>query len=314
MKLYDVKEQETFGLFVLIKSVDVRTSRLNQPFLAFVFQDMSGTMEGMYWSASAEDIAQFQAGRVVFLRGQRDTYNGKPQIKIMQLRLADAGEPNDPTLYVEHIDMKRDDIERQLNDALLEIHEPHIARVVRKILAQAGDDFYAYPAAKRHHHALAGGLSFHTISMLQIARQLIKQYPELNASLLLGGILLHDIAKTMELSGPISTEYTLKGKLLGHIVLMDEWIDRVSRELGFDPDIEPILLLKHVVLAHHGKLEYGSPIAPQIMEAEVLHHIDNLDARLNMMSQALNKVEAGQYSEPIFALERRQLYKPSFKK
>lgn len=311
--LYDVKNNEEFGLYVLIKSADVRVARNGNPFIAFVFQDRSGSMEGMYWSASPEEVDRFQAGRVVFLKGERDSYQGKAQVKIRQMRLADQGEPDDPSLYVERIAMKKEDIAEELNEALFLIREPNIVRVVRKILSMVEEDFYLYPAAKRHHHALAGGLSFHTLSMVRIARALLKIYPDLNASLLIAGIILHDIGKTIELSGPTSTDYTLKGKLMGHIVIMSELIEKACQEIGVNSDNESIILLKHVVLSHHGKLEYGSPVQPQIMEAELVHQIDMLDANINMMTTALSKVEAGDYSEPIFPMDRRILYKPKFK-
>lgn len=311
--LYDVKNNEEFGLYVLIKSADVRVARNGNPFIAFVFQDRSGSMEGMYWSASPEEVDRFQAGRVVFLKGERDSYQGKAQVKIRQMRLADQGEPDDPSLYVERIAMKKEDIAEELNEALFLIREPNIVRVVRKILSMVEEDFYLYPAAKRHHHALAGGLSFHTLSMVRIARALLKIYPDLNASLLIAGIILHDIGKTIELSGPTSTDYTLKGKLMGHIVIMSELIEKACQEIGVNSDNESIILLKHVVLSHHGKLEYGSPVQPQLMEAELVHQIDMLDANINMMTTALSKVEAGDYSEPIFPMDRRILYKPKFK-
>lgn len=311
--LYDVKTGEEFGIFVLIKSADVRIARNGNPFIAFNFQDRSGSMEGMYWSATESEIERFQPGRVVFLKGERDSYQGKAQVKIKQLRLADMGEPDDPTLYVERIEMKQEDLANELSEALFLIREPNIARIVRKILHMVEDDFYQYPAAKRHHHALAGGLSFHTISMVRIAKALLKIYPDLNASLLIGGIILHDIGKTIELSGPLSTDYTLKGKMMGHIVIMSELIEKACAEIGVNSDNESIILLKHVVLAHHGKLEYGSPVQPQIMEAELVHQIDMMDANINMMTTALSKVEAGDFTEPIYPLDRRQLYKPHFK-
>lgn len=311
--LYDVKTGEEFGLFVLIKSADIRVARNGNPFIAFNFQDRSGSMEGMYWSATEQEIEKFKAGRVVFLKGERDNYQGKAQVKIKQLRLADQGEPDDPTLYVERIVMKKEDIADEINEALFLIREPNIVRVVRKILLMVEEDFYQYPAAKRHHHAMAGGLSFHTVSMLRIARALLKIYPEINASLLIGGIILHDIGKTVELTGPLSTDYTLKGKLLGHIVLMSEMIEKACHEIGVNAENESIILLKHVVLAHHGKLEYGSPVQPQLMEAELVHQIDMMDATINMMSTALGKVEQGDYTEAIFPMDRRVLYKPKFK-
>lgn len=311
-QLFDIENGEEFAMFVLIKSADVRTARNGKDFIAFRFQDRSGSMDGMYWSATEEEIGRFQAGKVVYLRGKRDSYQGSPQVKIDALRVAEAGEPNDPTMFVERIEMKRETIQAELEDALLLIQEPNIARVVRKMLHQVGDDFYTYPAAKRHHHALAGGLSFHTISMLRIAKSLLAIYPELNPSLLIAGIIIHDIGKTIELSGPISTEYTLKGQLMGHIVIVTEMIDRACQEIGINAENEPILLLKHLVLAHHGKLEFGSPVTPRLLEAEIIHYIDDMDAKINMISSALDKTDKGQFSPAIYPLDRRQIYKPHF--
>lgn len=312
-KLFDYDEGEAFGIYVLIKAADVRIARNGNPFIAFRFQDQSGAMDGMYWSASEEEVAKFQVGKVVFLRGERDNYQGSPQVKIKAIRLAEAGEPDDPSLYVERIPFKVEDLKEELNDALFEIHEPTINRIVRKILSDHEAAFYSYPAAKRNHHALAGGLAFHTVSMLRIARSLIKIYPDLNPSLLLGGLILHDIGKTIELSGVIATEYTLKGKMLGHIVIMSEMIDQASVKIGIDSESEPVVLLKHMILAHHGKLEFGSPVTPKLIEAEVLHQIDNLDATINMISGALDKTSPGEESAQIYPLDRRAFYKPRFK-
>lgn len=311
--LYDIQTGEDFNLFLLIKSAEVKIARTGKPFIAFSFQDQSGSMDGMYWSATDEEIAKFQTGKVVFVRGMRDSYQGKSQVKIKQLRLAEEGEPNDPSLYLERVEVKREDIKREIDEAIFLIREPNIVRIVHKILNTVEEDFYSYPAAKRFHHAMVGGLSFHTVSMLRIAKSLLKIYPDLNASLLISGIILHDIGKTIELSGPVSTEYTLKGKMMGHIVIMSELIDQACREININPEMESIVLLKHVVLAHHGKLEYGSPVVPQIVEAELIHQIDLMDANLNMMLSETAKIEGGEFTEPIFALDRRQFYKPKFK-
>ena len=311
--LYDIQTGEDFNLFLLIKSAEVKIARNGNPFIAFSFQDQSGSMDGMYWSATDEEVAKFQTGKVVFVRGMRDSYQGKSQVKIKQLRLAEEGEPNDPALYLERVEVKREDIKREIDEAIFLIREPNIVRIVHKILNTVEEDFYSYPAAKRFHHAMVGGLSFHTVSMLRIAKSLLKIYPDLNASLLIAGIILHDIGKTIELSGPVSTEYTLKGKMMGHIVIMSELIDQACREININPEMESIVLLKHVVLAHHGKLEFGSPVVPQIVEAELIHQIDLMDANLNMMLSESAKIEGGEFTEPIFALDRRQFYKPKFK-
>ena len=177
--LYDIQTGEDFNLFLLIKSAEVKIARTGKPFIAFSFQDQSGSMDGMYWSATDEEIAKFQTGKVVFVRGMRDSYQGKSQVKIKQLRLAEEGEPNDPGLYLERVEVKREDIKREIDEAIFLIREPNIVRIVHKILNTVEEDFYSYPAAKRFHHAMVGGLSFHTVSMLRIAKSLLKIYPDL---------------------------------------------------------------------------------------------------------------------------------------
>lgn len=311
-QLYDLNVGDEFGLFVLIKSADIRVARNGNDFIAFRFQDPSGAMDGMYWSAAEKEINNFKAGRVVFLQGRRENYQGRPQVKIEAIRLAEQGEPNDPSLYVENIGVQREAMEKEMNEYLFRITEPSIARVVRKILKDNEEAFYTYPAAKRNHHAVAGGLAFHTVTMVKVAVALLEIYPQLNPSLLIGGIIVHDIGKTIELSGVVSTEYTLRGKLMGHIVLMSEVIDRTCREIGIDGNSEPILLLKHMVLAHHGKLEFGSPVLPQLMEAEIIHFIDDMDAKINMIGQVLAQTDAGHFTSQIFPLDKREIYKPKF--
>lgn len=311
-RLFDYKEGEDFEAYVLIKSADARVARNGKPFIAFTFQDQSGTMNGMFWSATEEQKTTFQPGRVVQLRGKRTNYNGQPQVQITGLRVGQEPEPVDPHLYMESIEMGRDEIEQELQASLALVMDPVISDIVQHILKQTGEKYFDFPAAMRNHHAVAGGLSFHSITMLRIARSLLEIYPQLNSSLLLAGVILHDIGKTVELSGPMSTEYTLEGQLIGHIVIAAEMIDEAARELTIDPESEQVLALKHVILAHHGKLEYGSPVTPRILEAQILHHIDHLDATMDMMTNALSKTEPGNFSQKIFPLENRAFYKPKF--
>lgn len=312
-KLYEYNVDESFEICLLIKSADVRMAKNGNPFIAFTFQDQSGQMDGKYWSATSDDIAKYVPGKVVVVNGKREMYNNSPQVKIVNLRLTDAskGEPTSASHFVEHAPMTKEDMEEELKRLFDGITNPTLKSIVRHILKQYQAEFFEYPAAKRHHHAFVGGLSFHTISMLRLAEAIATQYTQINRSLLYSGVILHDIGKTMELTGAIGTEYTLKGNLLGHIVIMDEEITKACEALDIDENQEDVLLLKHLVLAHHGKLEYGSPVRPQLLEAEVLHHIDLLDATITMMSNALDKTEPGAFSERVFGLDNRSFYKPT---
>lgn len=315
-KLYDYAIDQALDLFVLIKSADVRTAKNGKPFLAFTFQDQSGQMDGKYWSATPEEIERFRSGIIVHLTGKREVFNGSPQVKITSLRPTrpEQGEPSDLAQFVEHAPLSREEMEAELNQIMFEITNPVMRRIVHKILSQNQQAFFEFPAAKRHHHAFSGGLSFHTLSMLRLAKSIADQYPMVNRSLLFSGALLHDIGKTIELSGAVGTEYTLKGNLMGHIVLMDEEISKACEELAIDQDQEDVILLKHLVLAHHGKLEYGSPVRPLLLEAEILHHIDLMDASITMIATALQKTETGHFTERIFGLDNRSFYKPNMPK
>jgi len=135
-------------------------------------------------------------------------------------------------------------------------------------------------------------------------------YVAAGLSLLFAGIMLHDLAKVLELSGPNQTEYTVRGNLIGHIALIDSEITKTVMELGIDDTREEVVLLRHVILSHHGLLEYGSPVRPRIMEAEIIHMIDNLDASMMMMSTALALVDKGEMTNKIFAMDNRSFYKP----
>ena len=140
---------------------------------------------------------------------------------------------------------------------------------------------------------------------------MVKQYPGLDASLLYAGALLHDLGKVIELTGPIATQYTTAGNLIGHIVLIDEQIVLAANEMNMDLYSEEMLLLRHTVLAHHGLMEYGSPVRPMVKEANILHQLDELDANIQSFDNALAETEPGEFSQRQWALDNRAIYKPT---
>ena len=309
-KIRELALDQEFTGFYLIKNADVRLAKNGKKFIAFTFQDTSGTIDGTFWDASEEEIQRFAAGKVVALQGKREVYNGNPQVKIMHLRLTKIDEPGEPTLYMERAPLKKEAMEEEINKTLFEITNPNWNRIVRFLLNKYQKEFFDFPAAKRNHHAFASGLAYHTVSMLRLGKAIVAEYPELNSSLLYAGIILHDLGKVLELSGPMSTEYTLAGNLVGHLVLVDEEIVKACIALKFDENKEDIVVLRHMVLSHHGLLEYGSPVRPRIMEAEILHQIDNLDASMQMMLTSIRQTTPGEYSDRIFGMDNRSFYVP----
>ncbi len=306
---YAVGDQ--MNLMVLIKSADVRVAKNGKKYLDFTFTDASGEMSGKFWDAGDADINRYQPGRVVRLGGKRENYQGTPQVRINALRLANADEPHDPDDFMSSAPMKATEMEDEINQVVFEITNQVWNRIVRWLLAKHREAFFTYPAAKRNHHAFKGGLAFHTVSILRLAHSVAGQYETINAPLLYAGAILHDLGKVVELSGPVGTQYTVEGNLLGHISIVDGEIVTACNALKFDLDSEDVVLLRHMILAHHGLLEYGSPVRPRLLEAEVLHELDELDASIMMMNNALDKTSPGAFGERLFAMDGRSFYRPT---
>ncbi len=310
-RLFEYRNGDEIKLPLLIKSADVRVAKNGNKFIALVLQDTSGHMPAKLWDASDAAIAQFTAGVVVQVTGKRELYHDNPQIKLYGMRLATQEEGADPKRFLERAPEKADQMEEEINTFIFDILNPNWNRIVRRLVSDHHDEFFTYPAAKSNHHANGGGLAFHTLSILRLAKHIGEQYPGINVSLLYAGAILHDLGKTIELSGPVSTEYTVTGNLIGHIVLIDEEIIRVCLELKIDAKQEDVVMLRHMILAHHGLLEYGSPVRPQLVEAEILHDLDELDASINMMTNAVAHVQGGEFSERLFGMDNRRFYKPA---
>ncbi|MEY8370889.1 HD domain-containing protein [Aerococcaceae bacterium 50-4] len=309
-QIFDMALDQQFDIYVLIKVAEVREDRNGKKYISFTFQDRSGSIEGKFWGATEEDIEQYTSGQVVALAGKRELYNGKPQVRINGLRLANDSEPNDPSDYVERGPMTRTEMVNEVLAVVEGFENTTIDAIVRYLLREVSWDFFTYPAAKKNHHAFVGGLGFHTISMLRLAQAVANQYDGINKDLLYAGVIIHDIGKTVEFTDPMTTEYTVEGNLIGHISIVDEMITLAVDQLEFDQYSEDVILLKHMVLAHHGKQEWGSPVSPHLLEAEILHHLDNLDASIQMMTTALDHTEPGEFSARIFGMDNRAFYKP----
>ncbi|WP_438466376.1 3'-5' exoribonuclease YhaM family protein [Streptococcus pluranimalium] len=310
MKINQMKKDELFEGFYLIKKAELRKTRAGKDFLAMTFQDDSGEISGNLWDAQSHNVETFTAGKVVHMEGRREVYNNTPQVNQIKLRLPEDGEPNDPADFKEKPPVNVADVKEYLEQMVFKIENATWQRIVRALYRKYHQEFFTYPAAKTNHHAFESGLAYHTATMVRLADAIGDIYPELNKSLLFAGIMLHDLAKVIELSGPDNTEYTVRGNLIGHIALIDEEITKVITELNIDDTREEVTVLRHVVLSHHGLLEYGSPVRPKIMEAEIIHMIDNIDAEMMMMTTALSRIGEGEMTARLFALDNRSFYKP----
>ncbi len=196
-----------------------------------------------------------------------------------------------------------------------QINNPDIQKLVRLLIEEKHEKLLYYPAAKSNHHAIRSGLLYHILRMLQTGEAITKVYTELDTDLIYAGIILHDLAKIDEMNANnlgIVSEYSRDGQLLGHLIQGIKDIDRVARENNIDEEV--VVVIEHMILSHHYEPEFGSPKKPMFPEAEVLHYIDIIDARIYDMNRVLGQVEEGSFSEPVWVLDRRRLYKSTFNK
>lgn len=307
---YDVGEQ--VEVFLLIKHVTKGMASNGKPFLTLILQDQSGEIEAKLWDASEMDEKNYSSESIVKVTGDILSYRGRNQLRIRQIRPSSPTDSVKLADFLETAPLEADEMSGKLTQYIFEMKNPNIQRITRHLLKKHQQDFMKYPAATKNHHEFVSGLAYHVCCMLDLAKVIAGLYPSLDKDLLYAGVILHDLGKVVELSGPISTTYTVEGNLLGHITIMVNEIGKAADELQITG--EEVLILQHLVLSHHGKAEWGSPKPPLIKEAEILHYIDNLDAKMNMLDRALERVKPGEFSERIFALDNRSFYKPLFHK
>ncbi|MBM7659934.1 3'-5' exoribonuclease [Bacillus mesophilus] len=305
---FEVGEQ--VDIYLLIKSSTKGIASNGKPFLTLIFQDQTGEIEAKLWDCSPEHESEFNAQSIVKVYGDVHSYRGRNQLKIRNIRPVNHTDSVSIDDFLEVAPLAKDEMMSKITQYIFELKNPNIQRITRHLVKKYQQSFLEYPAATKNHHEFISGLAYHVVSMLDLAKAISSLYPSLDRDLLYSGVILHDLGKVIELSGPVSTVYTVEGNLLGHITIMVNEIGKAAEELGIES--EEVTVLQHIVLSHHGKAEWGSPKPPLIKEAEMLHYIDNLDAKMNMLDRALERVKPGEFSDRVFALDNRSFYKPTF--
>lgn len=303
----DYCEGERVQTNLLISNIVKGTTNSGAPYLSLTLQDSSKAIEAKLWDVKPELASQIEVGKVYDFDIEIIKYKNNLQAKVLKVMPIAQNSINiDDFLFKSPI--SKDELRNTIQDGINQIKNENIARIVSSMLNFYSNDVYDYPAASKIHHNFIGGLATHTSGMLKIGLALCELYPNLNKDYLIAGIILHDLGKIEELTSPAVTEYSNKGKLLGHISIMDARLAQIGQELKLD-DSEELLILRHMVLSHHGEYEYGSPVRPETLEAEVLSQIDNIDAKINIISKALEEVKPGEFTQKLFAMDNRVFYK-----
>ena len=307
----ELKVGETVNGIYVLKSREMRTGSNKKPFLDLVFLDATGEVPGKDWNVAPDfDITTLPLHRLYYVNARVDSWKDSPQLSVNRMKLADDEDQAEIGTFVPSAPLAPEAMLAEIYEFAGRIRNTEIRSIVLSMLDDRERKLLFYPAAKSLHHAIRSGLLYHVVRMLRAADAIAGVYPSVDTDLLFAGVLLHDLAKMdeMDASELGMAEYTKIGKLLGHIVIGITEIDRVGRELGASQEV--ILVLKHMVLSHHEKAEYGSPKPPMFLEAELLHHIDMMDARVYDYDNALKDVKPGGFSEPVWSLEKRNLYRP----
>lgn len=303
----DYSEGEHIETNLLVSNVVKGTTNSGAPYLSLTLQDSSKAIEAKLWDVKPELSNQIETGKVYNFGLEIIKYKNNLQAKVLKVMpISQASiDMND---YLFKSPISKDKLRETIQDGINQIQNKDIARIVSSMLNYYSNDVYDFPAASKIHHNFIGGLATHTSGMLKIGLALCEIYPNINKDYLIAGIILHDLGKIEEITSPAVSEYTIKGKLLGHISIMDARLAQIGQELKLD-DSQELLVLRHMILAHHGELEYGSPIRPETLEAEILSQIDNIDAKINIISKALDEIKPGEFSQKLFAMDNRSFYK-----
>ena len=303
----DFKEGEHISANLLVSSLVKGVTNSGAPYLSLLLQDSSKAIEAKLWDVKGEIEKQLAVGKVFNFELEVYMYRNNLQAKIIKVFPISQNEVN-LIDYVFNSPVSKDELRKNIADGINQINNENISKIVNAMLNYYNKAVYEYPAASKIHHNFIGGLATHVSGMLKVANALADIYPSVNRDYLIAGVILHDLGKIEEFTSPVLTEYSTKGKLLGHISIMDARLLQIGSELNLE-DSEELLLLRHMILSHHGQHEFGSPVLPETLEAELLTYIDNIDSKVAVIDKNLADIKEGEFTQRIFSLENRCFYK-----
>lgn len=289
IQISNLKRDKTVSGKVLVAEKHLSRTKEGKHFLRLSLMDPSGRIEGILWD-NAEQVSQsISQGQVVEIRGMVKYYQKEKQIKLQAINPVPIGQEN-LEAFLPSTSRKKEEMEEEFHRVIRGIKNSFLRRLLEDIFRdpEIWKAFCKAPAAKSMHHAFLGGLLEHTLSLVSLVQLVLKHYTFLDRDLLLSGALLHDLGKTWEIAPELGFDYTDKGRLLGHILI---GLDVIEKKISGIPDFPKSLALqlKHLVASHHGELEFGSPKHPMTLEAFCLHMLDNLDAKILSIHEYLQK-------------------------
>ena len=298
------------GVF-LVQQKEVRQKKTGEPYLSLVLSDRTGDLEAKMWDNAQEAMGMFERDGFVRVKGMLQLFQNRLQLTIHRIQPVPESEI-DIADYLPASKRDRNEMFAELRAWIASMTDPHLKALLETIFADEAVAlaYRTAPAAKSVHHAWIGGLIEHVLSLCNLAKFTAAHYPDVDFDLLLTGVLLHDIGKIAELNYARSFGYSTEGQLIGHITLGIRMVEDAIRKVpGFPPALQDLVV--HMILSHHGALEFGSPKLPMFLEAMLLHQLDNLDSKMECMRAHAEKDRqtAGVWTGYNAPLERSVLKK-----
>ncbi len=291
-----LKDGDSIRTVYLCKTKRTGIARNGKSYETLTLQDKTGTLDGKIWDPASGGIGEFEEMDFVEIYGDIRTFNNALQLNIKQIRKANEDEYS----VSDYLSATDKDVEKMYAKLLAyadSVENKYLHRLLDMFFREDKDFTAAFKersAARSVHHSYMGGLLEHTLAVTRLCEYLASAYPVLNRNLLIAAAIFHDIGKVNELSPMPQNEYTDDGQLLGHIVIGAEMIDLAARKIdGFPPRLESEL--KHCILSHHGEFEFGSPKKPALPEAVALHYADNIDAKMQTLTEFTKDKPAGEW-------------------
>lgn len=319
-KEYFVNKLQTndeFMDFFMVKSISIKVGSNRKQYLDLTLSDNSGEVNGKKWDVSDEEtlgLSQIKEGDLVKVKAVVTEWNGTKQLKVLKIRKGQKEDRCEMVDYIKAAPENPEDMYDYILGRVETIGDEGLKAIAENFLLREKERLLYYPAAMRNHHAELGGLLYHMRRMLTMGEKACEVYTNLDRDWIICGVVLHDMEKLNEIMSNqfgISPGYTFEGQLLGHIIQGITKVAELAKEAGLSE--EKTVMLQHMILSHHYEAEFGSPKKPMFPEAEMLHYLDMMDAKMFDFEAALSGVNPGQFSERVRTLDGRMLYKASFK-
>ncbi|MGN0714980.1 MAG: 3'-5' exoribonuclease YhaM family protein [Anaerovoracaceae bacterium] len=309
----DLRKDQEVTEFFMVKSAAVKTGSNGKQYLDITLGDKTGELTGKKWDVSDGEypaLVEIKEKDIVKIKGVITEWAGQLQFRVQRIRKANENDGQKIGDFVKAAPEDPQEMYDFIFDTAQNLTDKDLRELCVRLLTENKDRLLYYPAASKNHHAQLGGLLYHTKRMLMTGMRVCEVYTNLNRDLVLTGVILHDMEKLNEIDADtdgIASGYSFEGQMLGHLIQGVKLVDRIALEMGMDR--EKAIMLEHMILSHHYEPEFGSPKKPLFPEAEVLHYLDILDARMFDMQAALEATEPGEFSDRVWTLDNRRLYK-----